>query len=29
VRDAGCIVGDLELVEADELSVDVVLVDPE
>jgi valyl-tRNA synthetase len=29
VRDAGRIVGELELVEADELSVDVVLVDPE
>jgi valyl-tRNA synthetase len=29
VRDAGRVVGDLELVEADELAVDVVLVDPE
>ncbi len=29
VRDAGRVVGDIELVEADELSVDVTLVDPE
>ena len=29
VRDAGRVVGELELVEADELSVDVTLVDPE
>ena len=29
VREAGCIVGELEFVEADELSVDVELVDPE
>jgi valyl-tRNA synthetase len=29
VRDAGRVVGDLELVEADELALDVVLVDPE
>ncbi len=29
VRDAGRVVGELELVEAGELSVDVTLVDPE
>ena len=29
VRDAGRIVGELEMVEADELAVEVTLVDPE
>jgi hypothetical protein len=29
IRDAGCVVGELERVEAAELAVDVTLVDPE